>query len=200
MGKKYGLVIDLERCVGCHSCTIACKVENATERVSGIRVETIGGGRQDTPSGKYPDVAMHFLPIACMHCQEPRCQHACPKGAIHRRPDGIVLLDKGLCDGCQLCLNVCPYGALTYDEKASKVRKCNLCCDRIDEGFEPFCVVCCRYEARFFGNLADAESSVSRLVLERHGFAFKPELGTKPSVFYCQPRQKRITSVSDSSS
>ena len=195
--KWYGLVIDLERCVGCHTCTVACKVENGMEAGSGIRVETIGGGRQDTPSGRYPGVSMHFRPVACMHCQEPPCRDACPAGAISCRPDGIVLLDEGLCNGCQACLPSCPYGALACDEETSTVRKCNLCSDRLDEGFEPFCVLCCGNGAISFGDLADADSSVSRLVSQRGAGPLKPELGTRPSVFYCQPGLKRTTSVSD---
>lgn len=116
---------------------------------------------------------------------------ACPAGAIRRRPDGIVLLDEGLCDGCQACLSSCPYAALTTDGGASGVRKCNLCSHRLDEGFEPFCVLCCGCGAISFGDLADPESSVSRLVLERRACALKPELGTGPSVFYCLPRPGR---------
>ncbi len=185
--KRYGLVIDLERCAGCHTCTVACKVENGMEGASGIRVATVGGGRPDTPRGTYPDVAMHFLPVACMHCQEPPCRDACPAGAISRRPDGIVLLDEELCDGCQACLSGCPYGALVYDKEASRVRKCNLCRHRLDDGFEPFCVLCCGSGAILFGDLADPGSAVSRLVSGRGACPLNPEAGTGPSVYYLQP-------------
>ena len=77
MTKRHGLVIDLERCIGCDTCIIACKLENGLGKGSGIRVETIGGSHRDSPEGQYPQLSMHFLPIPCMHCEKPPCQDAC---------------------------------------------------------------------------------------------------------------------------
>ncbi len=71
MKKRYGMVIDLERCTGCRACTVACKIENSMEHGTGIRVETVGGAKQDTPGGEYPELSMGFLPVACMHCERP---------------------------------------------------------------------------------------------------------------------------------
>ena len=90
--KKYGLVIDLERCIGCQTCRIACKVENNLETGSGIRVDTVGGAYRDTPKGKYPHLSMSYLPVPCMQCGAPACRDACPQEAIYKRPDGIVLV------------------------------------------------------------------------------------------------------------
>jgi|YNPNPStandDraft_1061719.scaffolds.fasta_scaffold04756_3 molybdopterin-containing oxidoreductase family iron-sulfur binding subunit len=192
MKKRFGLVIDLERCIGCHTCTIACQLENDMEAGFGVRVETIGGGHRDTPSGRHPDLSMHFLPILCMHCQEPPCMEACPVGAISKREDGIVLVDEGMCDGCQACVASCPYGALSHDEKRNIVRKCNLCVQRVDKGLAPFCVVCCETEAICFGDLMDVESAVSKLKARRGAGVLRPEAGTGPAVFYCPTRKGRI--------
>ncbi len=191
MVKRYGLVIDLERCIGCNTCTIACKVENGMEVGSGIRVETVGGAHRDTPAGSYPELSMHYLPVACMHCDRPPCRDACPTEAIYQRPDGIVLIDVQKCDGCQECLPACPYQALVYDPDKDVVRKCNLCFERLDEGFEPFCVLCCGDQAIFYGDLADPKSQVSQLIAQRTAYTLKPELAVGPAIHYCPPKTRR---------
>ncbi len=192
--KRYGLVIDLERCIGCQTCRIACKVENNLETGSGIRVDTIGGKYPDTPKGKYPNLSMYYLPVPCMHCGKPLCMDVCKPGAIYKREDGIVLVDEEKCNGCKRCISACPYGALTYDPEGEVVKKCTLCHHRIDQGLEPFCVICCEDEAIFFGDLNDPESRVSKLIAQRGIFGvhvFKPEAGTAPAVYYC-PVASRI--------
>jgi Fe-S-cluster-containing dehydrogenase component len=188
IAKRYGLVIDLERCTGCNTCTVACKVENKLESISGIRVETIGGPHRDTPAGVYPQLTMYFLPVPCMHCQEPPCLEACPVGAIEKRHDGIVVIKKERCDACQACIDVCPYGAITYDEATHTIWKCNMCYERLDEGFEPFCALCCGMEAIFWGDVTDPDSEVSRLIRKREAYILKPEMATGPAVYYCPPR------------
>lgn len=188
MAKLYGLVIDLERCTGCNTCTVACKVENKLESISGIRVETIGGPHRDTPAGIFPQLTMHFLPVPCMHCKEPPCLDACPVGAIERHVDGIVVINGERCDACQACIDVCPYGALTYDEVTHTIWKCNMCYERLDEGFEPFCALCCGTEAIFWGDVTDPDSEVSRLIRKREAYILKPEMATGPAVYYCPPR------------
>ena len=195
MANRWGLVIDLERCIGCHTCTIACKVENVMEAGSGIRVDTVGGAHTGAPTGEYPELSMHYLPVACMHCDQPPCRDACPMEAIYQRPDGIVLVDEGKCNGCQECLPACPYQALVYDQEMGVVRKCNLCVDRLDEGFEPFCALCCGDRAISFGNLADPESELSKLISLRSAYILQPELATGPAIHYCPPRPRRKTDL-----
>jgi len=185
MSKRYGLVIDLERCIGCQTCRIACKVENGFEASSGIRVDTVGGAHLDTPKGKYPNLSMYYLPVPCMHCGEPACLAACPMEAIYKRDDGVVLVDEEKCNGCESCIEACPYGVITYDSEKDVVRKCTLCCHRIDQGLKPFCVICCEDEAMFFGDLNDPESEVSKLIVQKNAYVLDPEAGTIPGVYYC---------------
>ena len=185
MGKRYGLVIDLDRCTGCMSCIIACKMENSLEKGSGVRVDTVGGAHRDTPGGKYPNLSMHYLPVLCMHCTNPPCIDACPEEAIYKRTDGIVLIDEEKCTSCQLCIPACPYDALTLDDQRNLIIKCTLCNHRIDQGLEPFCMVCCEAEAISLGDLNDPESKVSKLISQRNAYNLNPEAGTEPAVYYC---------------
>lgn len=196
---SYGMVIDLRRCIGCDTCTIACKATNATSR--GIMWNRV----LKYETGKYPDSKLNFLPVTCMHCQEPECEKVCPTGATTRREDGIVIVDRDKCIGCRYCMVACPYAArYFFDESRTyypqyttayekmkqenrelgTVQKCDFCLERVEQGLQPACVVACPTSARFFGDLDDPDSEVSRLIKERDGFVLNPELGTSPSVYY----------------
>lgn len=187
MQKKYGLVVDLERCTGCQACVIACRMENKLDSGAWIRVETIVSAGQDNLESKYPVLSMQFRPVACMHCEQPPCRDACPVNAISQGSDGIVLIDKERCNGCQECLSACPYQALVYDSTENLVRKCDLCIGRIEHAVEPFCVHCCGYQALFFGNLGDPQSHVSQLLKRRNSYVLRPELATRPAIHYLAP-------------
>ena len=175
---------------------MACKVENCIEVGSLMRVETVGGPHRDTPSGKHPQVSMYFLPTPCMHCGEPPCVDACPVGAIYKREDGIVLIDEDKCDGCQACIPTCPYDALLYDSEREVVQKCTLCAHRVDQGLEPFCVICCETEAIFFGDFGDPTSRLSKLIAERGAVTLTPEAATKPAIYYCPTKQGLVEKAS----
>ena len=192
MPHRYGLVIDLERCIGCHTCTVACKLENGFENGSGIHVQTIGGPHRDTPAGKAPDLRMHFLPITCMHCDDPPCMEACPLKAVSKNEDGIVLVDEAACDGCGSCVDHCPYHAVFLDGKEEIARKCTLCSHRLAEGQMPFCVICCETEAIYFRDLKDSSDAIQSQVENRRAAALNPEKGTGPGILYCPTRYGRI--------
>ncbi len=200
---KYGMVIDLRRCVGCNACTVACKQEHGTP--PGIHWSKV----RLYEAGSYPKARLRFLPMLCMHCQEAPCLEACPTGATHRRPDGPVLVDATRCIGCRYCIMACPYEARIYvasepgeyfagqgltpiealaarQHAVGVVEKCTLCADRLDQGKEPVCVATCPAEARVFGDLDDPHSEVARLLA---GGLAKPrleELGTRPLVVFIE--------------
>ena len=190
MKKLFGMVIDQERCIGCEACTVACKAENDSSGYW-IRVETQNVAQKGTPEGCFPDLKMTFLPQLCNHCTSPPCVDICPQEALVKREDGPVILDEASCDGCEACMEVCPFDALHYNRDTEKVEKCSFCVHRIDQGFEPFCVICCEGQAIHFGDLNDPASQVSRLVATRKTFQLIPEAGTGPSVYYCPPKDPR---------
>lgn len=198
---RYGMVLDVNRCVGCNACSVACKQEHATPPgVLYSRVLTI-------EHGAYPNTRLSFMPILCMHCDEPPCEAVCPTGATQKQENGIVTVDADKCIGCRSCMVACPYnaryfnfeksagyfpemGLTAYEEElggshaAGVVGKCNFCIDRVEAGEVPACVATCPAGARFFGDLDDPNSAVSRLLAAHNGVQLNPELGTHPSVFY----------------
>lgn len=200
---RWGMVIDLARCVGCYSCVMACKAENGTSKgVFWARV-------LEKEVGTFPSAERIFLPVVCNHCKEPACLEVCPTGATSQREDGIVTVDYDKCIGCRYCLMACPYNVRTfideiegyfpkaltpYEEyknqewQVGTVTKCTFCVHRVDEGLEPACVVTCPCTARVFGDLDDPNSEVSKLIRERAGSQLRPEFGTEPSVYYLSMR------------
>jgi tetrathionate reductase subunit B len=184
------MVIDLERCIGCDACSVACKLENNSIDFW-IKVETLKNAQKDTPIGQFPDLKMEWLLHLCNHCANPPCVDACPNNALVKRDDGIILLDEELCDGCQACMNACPYHIIIFNPDKNIIEKCNFCAHRVDKGLEPFCVICCEGQAIHFGDINDSNSYVSKLIAEKDTFQLKIEALTDPFVYYCPPRPKR---------
>lgn len=182
---QLSILIDLDRCVGCHSCTVACKMENNVPLGSyWNRVLQIG------PTGKFPDLQMYFLPVLCQHCDKPACVGVCPTNASHKRDDGIVLIDKEKCVGCRYCTFACPYGVRYFNPEEGVVEKCTLCAHLVDAGDKPACVKTCVGKARYFGDLDDPNSDVSKLIQQAGKDVHTVvDIGNHPSVKYILRRQ-----------
>ena len=157
---QFGWSVDLDKCTGCDTCTIACKSENNTRPLGSPMPFKNGNGVipdhvsyrwvVKKESGEYPTPAVTFVTSACNHCEQPACQPACPVGAISKRAeDGIVLIDQDVCIGCKQCIHACPYGAPQFNSVTEKVEKCTFCVHRLYDGdgertqFEPACVTSC---------------------------------------------------------
>ncbi len=212
-GKKLGLVIDLDTCVGCHACAVACKQWNAGGIAGPLTDENPYGAEPfgvwfnrvhsyevEPVEKSQPAMTVHF-PRSCLHCETPACVTVCPTGASYKRAeDGIVLVDEDKCIGCKLCSWACPYGAREYSAVEGVMKKCTLCVDRIynehldETERQPACVQACPTRARHFGDFGDPESKVSQLVADRDGRDLLPELGYKPVNKYLPPRPRRASS------
>ena len=141
--KRWGMTIDVNRCVGCQTCTVACK--HANDTVPGVQWRKV----LDVEVGRYPDVERLFLVTGCQHCAEPSCVPVCPTGATKQRDDGLITMDYDLCIGCASCAVACPYQARTivhdkatyfgvstaqetkvaHDERVGVAQKCTFCID-----------------------------------------------------------------------
>ena len=186
---KYGMVIDLRRCIGCQTCEVACKMENTTP------LSVWQSWVKKIAKGKYPNVIKVFLPILCNHCEEPVCVTVCPTKASFKREDGIVEVDPHKCIGCQYCMAACPYAVRYLHPIQNIVRKCNYCSQRVDNGLRPACVEACPVKARIFGNLDDHKDPVTILRDKHPVHSLKPEAGTGPNVFYINLDEDAVTTI-----
>ncbi len=209
---RWAIAADLNRCIGCQTCTSACKHANATP--PGVQWRKV----LDFEAGAFPDVHRAFLPTGCMHCDDPPCMHVCPSTATGKRDDGIVTIDYDICIGCAYCALACPYqarfrldgasfayGGLTgmanekqreQPERSGVAQKCTFCVERIDAGLAagltpgidpeatPACVSSCIAGALHFGDADDPDSNVAKLLAENQHFRMHEELDTGPGIFY----------------
>ena len=144
---RLGLTIDLDTCVGCHACAVACKEWNGESLMGGPLPDYRPYGNDPSgvwlnrirsfEYGSYPDSKTVNVPMSCLHCEEAACVTVCPTGASYKRADGIVLVDPDKCMGCNYCAWACPYGARELDQQAGVMKKCTLCVDRIYDEFLP---------------------------------------------------------------
>lgn len=208
--EKWAMVIDVSACIGCRRCVYACVKENNIGRNSGFTyikilemdlgsVEIEGANIRYEQGGR-PD--KWYMPVQCMQCAKPTCVYGCPVKATWKEPDGIVVMDHSKCIACRNCLITCPYGArhfnwvepeipedevnpeLPYKEKAGTVEKCHFCIHRTRNGMTTKCTEACPVGARTFGNLADPQSGVAKLLRSKRTFRLKEELGNEPMIWY----------------
>ncbi len=209
--RRWIMVLDLRKCVGCSSCTVACVAENKLP--PGVVYRPV----LEEEIGTYPNVARRFMPRPCMQCDNPACVPVCPVGATFQRPDGIVAINYDECIGCRYCIAACPYSARTFDsgrfytsgtpvlevyEKLpnfeygqawdrsqgnspiGNARKCQFCSHRLDAAMLPVCATTCIGRATYFGDANDPQALVTQLIGSMHVTRLKEEMGTEPKVYY----------------
>lgn len=209
----WGMVINLNTCIGCEYCVRACSAVNdvSADKTWNIVVE-------EKTSGGHP----FYFSRPCLHCQNAPCVEVCPVKATYHRSDGLVVMDYDRCIGCRYCEVACPYDARKFNWEARTdenpyiptwgiaevqrrprgvVEKCTFCIHRIDDGLKqglvpgedpeatPACVNVCPVNARTFGDLKDPNTQISKLVANNPTVILREELGTKPSVLYIPPAE-----------
>mgnify|MGYP000056592575 CR=1 FL=1 len=202
---KLAIGIDLHRCIGCNTCALACKMQNnVPDGMLWNRVLTEGCDRFDSAEGVYPHLTRTYLPLACQHCENPACERVCPTGATYKDDKGRVEIDYDKCIGCRMCMSACPYNGVRSfnweepvfhmdyamgskdapEHQQHVVEKCTFCYHRTSQGIEPACMHLCVGRARFWGDLDDPTSEVSRLLAERSHKRLLEDRGTEPSTYY----------------
>jgi Fe-S-cluster-containing dehydrogenase component len=180
--RRYAIVLDTRRCIDCKACTVACKAENGVPLGPANHRNWV---IEEKLRGSFPHLGQSFSPGQCMHCGNTPCERVCPTRATTVNPDGIVVIDDKKCIGCKYCMTACPYNARYYNEETEAVDKCTFCAHRVyGEGLLPACVQTCPTKVRVFGDLNDPESEASRLLAKSPHRTLKPEMGTKPFLFY----------------
>ena len=136
-GEQYRFTFDMNACVGCHSCEVACAEQNGTPVDEAWR--RVG----ELETGTFPTTRRYNLSMACNHCLDPTCLSGCPTNAYEKLGNGIVVHHPDECVGCQYCMWNCPYEVPVFDKARRIVSKCDMCRPRIDAGQSPACVQAC---------------------------------------------------------
>jgi len=165
----YRMIIDANKCVGCHACEVACKQEFSAP-LGFFRTMTLY-----LDSGTYPQVKREFLPLMCRQCEDAVCISACTQGALSRK-NGIVQVDEQKCTGCGDCVKACSIGAIYINPITQLAEKCNLCSHRLEVGMQPACVETCVSNALTL--FTDEEN------VPKDAVAFKNSIHEKPSSLY----------------
>ncbi len=209
---RWGMAIDVERCIGCWSCAVICKSENDVPLGMWWNRILTEGEDLDTPHrGEFGSLEMSWVPLACQHCDDPPCMKVCPTSAtfVDVEHGRLVSVNQEDCIGCRYCMAACPYGVRVFNwgepeypvedfdlgmvepRPIGSVEKCTMCVHRLIEGQVPSCVWSCPAQARIFGDLNDPDGELVRVIEERGGRQLLEEKGTRPKVYYLQERRRR---------
>jgi len=171
------IVIDIEKCLACKSCEIACAVAHSESK---DLYDAIDESPRPQRRVTVEAAAEFGIPLQCRHCEAAPCVEICPTGAIHRPDDDSpVVVDNDLCIGCKLCILICPLGVLQLDKKGKVALKCDLCIERLEEGQEPACVEACPTKALKYISLEELTKSKRRRAAKQIAASVGQATGTK---------------------
>ncbi|MBN2534676.1 MAG: 4Fe-4S dicluster domain-containing protein [Spirochaetales bacterium] len=169
------IIVDIKRCMGCHSCELACSVAHSINKdlFQAIREENV----------QIPRIILDHcddtsFPVHCRHCEDAPCVIVCPSKAMSRPTEtGPVVLDKDKCIGCHACIIVCPFGVIKKDRDGKSLLKCDLCFERLEAGKEPACVEACPTGAIKFVTIDEATKMKRRDMMKGYIVVMKQDMG-----------------------
>jgi tetrathionate reductase subunit B len=206
----WGMIVDIDKCIGCGSCVRADKAENGVplepfyfrtwveryhipapdpqhpEKEDIPEVDSQNGG-YDGFQEKYrkgDGSKNFFVPKLCNQCSHSPCTQVCPVGATFESPDGAVLVDRKYCMGCRYCVQACPYGCRYIHPKLNVADKCSLCYHRITKGLTTACCEACPTGARKLVDLKDPNDPVHDFLATHKVHVLKPQMATGAKLFY----------------
>src|SRR3989304_1112943 len=173
---RYGMVLNLDRCIGCYNCQVACKDEHVGNDFPPIaRSQPTYGhfwiGIREVERVLSPShIRVTYIPIPCQQCGDAPCVRAATNGAIYRRSDGIVIIDPAKAAGQKQLVESCPYGVIFWNEKENLAQKCTFCAHLLDDGWsQPRCVQTCPARCMSFGDLDGPRGAAPKTPPERRG-------------------------------
>ena len=180
--KRYMMVVDSKRCIGCNACVTECK------REWDIPISTPRLRIQQSERGTFPGVFLDFTRRACVQCDTAPCVEVCPTKASYKSAEGFVGIDYDKCVGCKYCIQACPYNAREPRKDIGAPEKCTWCEPRVKAGELPVCVTKCPQDALIFGDANDPTSDVTT-ALAKGAVPLFPEFGTDPRVLFIPYRR-----------
>jgi Fe-S-cluster-containing dehydrogenase component len=184
------MIMDATKCNGCYNCFLACKDEHCGNDYLPYAVSQPMTGQFwmkiiEKERGRYPKVKVNYTAVPCMHCEKPTCVQVAQKGAIYRRPDGIVIIDPNKAVGQKSLVSSCPYRVIYWNEEKQVAQKCTMCAHLLDKGWkEPRCVEACPTGALIFGDIDDPCSEIAKLLASGKTEILHPEYKMGEKVSY----------------
>ena len=196
----YGMLINIEECIGCGSCVRACQLENKVPdgyyrtwveryhiedwKAENPTVDSPDGGKNGFVELKETGGKNFFVPKLCNHCADSPCTQVCPVGATFVTPDGVVLVDPKYCLGCAYCVQACPYGCRYLHPTKHVADKCTLCYHRITKGLTTACCENCPTGARQLVDFKNPKDPIHEFLKTHSVQVLKPYMATKAKVDY----------------
>lgn len=186
--KKWNLIIDCALCHDCNNCFLADKDEFVGNDFLPLSVAQPWSGQRwmnihRKERGQFPLVEVTYLPQPCMHCEKAACMEKAPEGAVYKRADGLVIIDPEKAKGHKELVDACPYGAIYWNEEAQVAQKCTGCAHLMDDGWtETRCSQVCPTGALRLVLAEDGD--MLKLIDSERLEVYRPDLGTKPRVYY----------------
>jgi Fe-S-cluster-containing dehydrogenase component len=186
--KKWNMIVDVAACTNCNLCTLAAMDEYVGNDWPGYSAPMPKHGHKwinilQNERGQAPMIDIAYLPTMCNHSDDPPCLKAARDGAVRKRDDGIVIVDPVKAKGQRQLVEACPYGQIWWNDELNLPQAWNFDAHLIDQGWEQTRgQQSCPIGAMRAVCVEDEE--MSRIAQEEGLETLRPELGTKPRVYY----------------